>query len=97
MNANPSLKVANGDDVIIVFLTPGTIERTCQTCGVTVTVRKPDHPTGRGVPRKELWKVVAALRRQILWEALCDDCRRWWNTTLSEIQHPEPEKETSTV
>jgi hypothetical protein len=71
----------------------GHASRTCPKCGVTITVEKPTRVLSRTSNRAWRKKSRQEIARQILWEACCDDCRKFWNTVLRKIETADYEEE----
>jgi hypothetical protein len=66
----------------------GRMRRRCPNCGVEIEVIRPtrvmaktSNPSWRRAFRKEV-------QSQVLWEGLCDECRRWWNQLLRRVERP---------
>jgi hypothetical protein len=69
--------------------TEGVIRRRCPDCGVEVEIAKPDVVMNRETSRHARKEVGAAIRRQVLWEALCDGpegCRTFFNNLVRRIE-----------
>ena len=62
----------------------GRIRRLCNECGVEV--ERPTRVLGKESSRAWRSAYRKEIQRQILWEATCPCCRRWWNEVLRRIQ-----------
>ena len=73
----------------------GRLRRHCQKCGVEVEVEKPTRVMSRTSNRK--WRQVyrTEIARQILWEALCEDCRGFWNDVLRGVEKCSPPSDSA--
>jgi hypothetical protein len=67
----------------------GKLRRSCPHCLVDVEVTRPNRALSQESTRKQRKNYVADLRRQVLWEGLCegpDGCRAWWNALMRRIE-----------
>jgi hypothetical protein len=65
----------------------GRVRRPCPKCGVTVEVERPTRMLSRSSARSSRNAFRREVQNQILFEALCDDCRAFWNRVLHTIEH----------
>jgi hypothetical protein len=61
----------------------GRGRRRCPSCAVEIEVVRPQRPIGRDSTRSARKAYATELRRQIVWEMTCPDCRAWWNAVIS--------------
>jgi hypothetical protein len=61
----------------------GRARRRCPSCDVEIEVTRPQRPIGKDSTRSARKSYTTELRRQILWEATCPNCRDWWNVVIS--------------
>jgi hypothetical protein len=69
--------------------TEGVVRRRCPDCGVDVKVRKPDLTINAETSRHARKEYGAAIRRQVMWEALCDGpegCKAYFNALVRRIE-----------
>jgi hypothetical protein len=64
----------------------GRASRTCEKCGLTIEVEHPTRVLSKTSNRAWRKKARQELARQILWEATCEECRRYWNRVLRQIE-----------
>jgi hypothetical protein len=64
----------------------GTCGRTCPECRVTINVTRPPRRLSSTSSRTARRHLGAELKRQVLWDALCPDCREWWNITIERCE-----------
>jgi hypothetical protein len=60
----------------------GRARRRCPRCGLEIDVARPQRPIGKDSTPAARKAYAGELRRQILWEATCPDCRGWWNAVI---------------
>jgi hypothetical protein len=60
----------------------GRARRRCPTCEVEIDIARPSRAIGTDSTRSARKAYATELRRQILWEACCPDCRAWWNALI---------------
>ena len=60
----------------------GRARRRCPNCDVEIEVTRPQRPIGKDSTKSERHAYATELRRQILWEATCPQCRAWWNAVV---------------
>jgi len=65
----------------------GRLRRTCLACGVEIDVARPPMPFSKNATRHAREDYAASVRRQVLWEFMCDECRAWWNQRLRALEH----------
>jgi hypothetical protein len=65
----------------------GRARRRCPTCEVEIDVVRPSRPIGKDSTRSARKAYATELRRQIVWEATCPDCRSWWNTVIDIAEY----------
>ena len=81
-------------------MTHGRIRRRCaalgpnRMCGVEVDIAKPAVRLSQESTASERRRYSDAIRQQILFPALCGDCRAWWNKLIRSIQEDRPESES---
>jgi hypothetical protein len=73
----------------------GRARRRCPTCDVEIDVIRPQRPIGKDSTRPARHAYATELRRQVLWEATCPDCRAWWNAVINRADRGfEPTSDT---
>jgi hypothetical protein len=65
----------------------GRVRRLCSACWVEIEITRPQRPIGKDSARAARHAYATEIRRQILWEATCPDCRGWWNSVINIAQH----------
>ena len=75
----------------------GRARRKCRVCGLEVEVEKPTRILSKTSNQSWRKKARQELSRQLLWQAMCDDCRAFWNLVLRAIESGEPRVESSPV
>jgi hypothetical protein len=70
----------------------GRVRRLCPECGVEIEVEKPTRVLSRTSNRAWRKKARQELARQLLWEAMCETCRGYWNGVLRKIETAEFEE-----
>ena len=63
----------------------GRARRRCH-CGLEVEVIKPTRVMAKTSARAWRKKARQELQRQLLWDAMCDDCRGFWNGVLRQFE-----------
>lgn len=65
--------------------TCGRLSYRCPSCGFTVTVRKPDLVINAETTRATRKLYSDAIRRQIPFDACCEQCAERWNQVLRTL------------
>jgi hypothetical protein len=65
--------------------TGGAIRRMCPDCAVEVEIGRPGLVINAESSKAQRNEFCKALRRQVLWPALCPVCRDWWNQTIRRV------------
>lgn len=63
----------------------GRARRRCE-CGLEIEIEKPTRVLSRTSNRAWRKKARQEIARQLLWEAMCDDCRAFWNRVLRAVE-----------
>ena len=63
----------------------GRLRRRCPECGVEVEIERPARVLSRTSERAWRRAFRREVQNQILFEALCPDCREWWNSLLARL------------
>ena len=64
----------------------GRARRRCPECGLEIEVERPMRVLSKTSNRSWRKRARQELARQLLWEAMCEDCRAFWNRTLRAIE-----------
>jgi hypothetical protein len=64
----------------------GRLRRRCEECGVEVEIERPTRVIAQSSERSWRRAFRKEVQNQVLFEALCDDCREWWNELLQKIE-----------
>ena len=65
----------------------GRARRRCEFCGLEIEVVKPGRLIGRDSAKATRHAYATEIRRQVIWEATCPQCRAWWNGVISIAVH----------
>jgi hypothetical protein len=68
----------------------GEIRRDCPDCGVEIKINVPCRSTGPTSTRNSNNVQRRDLRRQVLWGACCDSCRKFWNDAIQNATREDP-------
>jgi hypothetical protein len=64
----------------------GRARRRCPECGLEIEVEKPTWVLSKTSNRAWRKKARQEVSRQIFWEAMCEECRVFWNDVLRRIE-----------
>jgi type II secretory ATPase GspE/PulE/Tfp pilus assembly ATPase PilB-like protein len=64
----------------------GRVRRRCPECHLEVEIEKPTRVLSRTSNRAWRKKARQEIARQLMWEAMCKDCRAYWNGVLRVVE-----------
>ena len=69
----------------------GRARRRCPECDLEIEVIRPTRAISKTSNRAWRKKSRQELARQLLWEAMCDDCRGFWNGVVRAVETVHPD------
>jgi hypothetical protein len=73
----------DGDEIDVY---QGRARRRCSKCGLEIEIEKPTRVVAKTSTRAWRRKARKEVARQLLWEAMCEECRGFWNGVVRRIE-----------
>ena len=65
----------------------GRVRRSCPECGLEIDICRPQRANSSESSRSARSAYARDLRRQVLCEATCAECRAFWNDVIHRAEH----------